>query len=1286
MQPGETTLPPSSAWKQLLDLGEQLVRSAVTSAQCELVEETTSHLLNGEARLWLSQPGYPLPGEPEVEVLPAAPASDLVQRARLSLTPLCERPDGQIFALSPDCPAVSAAAPLHGHESLLGVLEIRRSNSQPLTEQDLALFESLAQTAGMALEISRQEKLKNWRYGQLALVRDVSAQIASVLDVDELCRRVTSLIQQTFHYSFVAIFSLEADNSQNSSLLFRAAAHHAQAEPILQGFRIRLGEGIVGSAGLTGEQIVAPDVLIEPRYRLYSGLEETLSEACFPMKVEEEILGVLDVQSDQIDEFHEIDVLVLASLADNIAVALKNARLYSDLQIRAGQISSVFEISHALNSILDYEILLDEIVDLIQKRFAFPHVHIFSVHPGRRLIIYQAGSGERSRAMRDQMISYALDAPLGLIPEVARSGLPRLANDVSLEPLYVPPPMPPYNTHAELVIPLKLGEEVIGILDIHGAQTNAFSENDRSLFEALASTIAIAFRNASLYRSEKWRRQVAESFRDTAYQITSSADLDSMLDNILVRLESNLPCDAAAIWLVEEDADPEGGAQLPLQLAAVRGARADELKKFVENSPWIFETFNNLLATPEPTIRDPSDPPGPLGHALNFETEYSSIIAPLHAGSQPLGLLTLVHHSPGRYGSEAQSMTATFASYAAAAIQNTRLYTEAQQQAWVSTMLLQVAEASQTTLSLDDLLATMLRLTRLLVGVRKCAFLLRDESAPYFELKAWYGFDLLEGSRIRLPETTPALVRLDAVRAPLFLSGAAEDLGMTEMTLPHQSGTLVMLPLLVRSELNGVFLVSLQTARFHADGKDFDPKTIAILQGIAHQTSMTVENLRLLEARQEEAHVTAALLQVAQAVDSANDLTVVLEQIVQLLPVLVGVDTCVVYLWDPAAKTFRPEGVYAENRKHAQVLQKRSYPSNQYELLSFVFHSAIIHLCRINDLDENPDNWTHIETRPLNTLAESTVLPSGAWLLGFPLTVQSQVLGVLVTRIPNAAPAFWERRMEIITGIAQQTSMAIQNDLLKHEMVQNERMEREIQLARQIQKTFLPDQLPQLEEWELDVRWETARQMGGDFYDVFELGDDRLGLVIADVSDKGLPAALYMTVTRTLIRSKIREHDNPAAVLKEVNELLYTESPESMFITVIYAILSKSSGAMIYANAGHNLPLIHRAETGVVDQLPKGGMALGVLPDIELRNHHIAIQPGDTLFLFTDGACDTLSPQGEDFGEPRLRDLMVGNCCNSAGELLETLDAALDEFRQDMPRVDDVTLIALRRSNLLNGS
>ena len=1278
MQPGEMAYPAETEWKQLLKLSEQLVGLPDVLAQSVLVQESTALLLKGEARLWLSRPFYPLPGEADMDLLPGASAPDAVHRAYLTSTPAFVRINGRIGGAELADPVIAAAVPLIANDSRLGVLELRRAPDQPLLPEDIALLVGIAQASAMAFEMSRQEKLKNWRYDQLALVRTVSAQIASVLHLEELYSRVTDLIQQTFRYYYVAIYTRENHPAAASTLWFRAAAHNEDSQPLKPGFQVPLGDGLIGLAGQDGEQIIALDVLIDPRYHFYETLPETLSEACFPLKVEGEILGVLDIQSDQLDDFHEVDLLVLSSLADSIALAVKNAHLYSNLNDRISEISSVIEVSHALNSILDYEQLLDEIVLLIQKRFGYPHVHIFSVHPGRRLVIYQAGSGERSHAMRDKMISYPLDAPLGLISHVARTGKTFIANDVSVEPLYIPSEMPPHNTRAELAVPLLLGSEVIGVLDIQSAEANVFQVSDSSLFEALASTIAIAFRNASLYRSEKWRRQVAESFRDVAYQITGGSDIDSLLDTILARLETNLPCDAAALWLVDEDHPPELHTS-PLRLAAVCGVDAAALRQEMKNNPRIFDPLGALLLTSEPYIRDPQDPPGPLGTALHYASDYSSIIAPLRASENLLGLLILVHHTSGRYGSEAQSMTATFASYAAAAIQNTRLYTEAQQQAWVSTMLVQVAEASQTTITLDDLLATMLRLTRLLVGVRKCAFLLREENAGRYELKAWYGFDPPKGHSQWLAEALPALIRLNAARSPIFLTNAELEIGMPELALAGQPGTMMVLPLLMRSELIGAYLITLQTERSPETEATFDPRTSAILQGIAHQTSITVENLRLLDARQEEAYVTAALLQVAQAVVSAGEIREVLGNIIHLLPILTGVDTSAVYLWDITAKIFRPGAAYSENHRREQFLLKKSYSSGEHRLLDAILRTGAIHLSPVRDLDASPEFWTALDCRPLNSLVESATLPDGSWLLGFPLTVQDRLLGVLVTRKPDTNPVFWERRMEILTGIAQQTSMAIQNDIAKHEMVQTERMEREIQLARQIQETFFPERLPEAEGWELDVRWETARQVGGDFYDAFALANGRIGLVIADVSDKGMPAALYMTVTRTLIRSRIHEYDQPAGVLIDVNRQLFSESPEAMFITAIYAILDPRTGELLYANAGHNLPLIHRFEQDALEQLPKGGTALGVLPEVELQNHALTIQPGDTLVLFTDGACDTLAPSGEDFGEGRLRQVLALNSGNSAASLLEHLDIALSEFRQDMPPFDDVTFIAVRR-------
>jgi sigma-B regulation protein RsbU (phosphoserine phosphatase) len=349
--------------------------------------------------------------------------------------------------------------------------------------------------------------------------------------------------------------------------------------------------------------------------------------------------------------------------------------------------------------------------------------------------------------------------------------------------------------------------------------------------------------------------------------------------------------------------------------------------------------------------------------------------------------------------------------------------------------------------------------------------------------------------------------------------------------------------------------------------------------------------------------------------------------------------------------------------------------------LDAVLAKGTAHICTVAQAEVPVEDWPALTCIPLEDYQQDTHQVQGDWLLGFPLSAQNQVSGILVVRESNATPAFRERRLEILSGIAQQTSLAIQNDLFKREMVLNERIEREIQLARQIQQTFLPERLPVLDGWEIDIRWETARQVGGDFYDVFELPDGRIGLVIADVSDKGLPAALYMTVARTLIRATVRSHEDPADVLVEVNQLLFSDSPESMFITAVYAILDPQNGELLYSNAGHNLPFLYRAETSIIEQLPKGAMALGVLPHIPYEDHTLLIHPGDMLLLYTDGVCDTLSDTGEDFGEARLRDTALVYGDSSANEFLSGIDQILSDFRQETPLADDITMLVLRRKN-----
>ncbi|HNT53691.1 MAG TPA: GAF domain-containing protein [Anaerolineaceae bacterium] len=1261
-------------WRQFLNLSEALLAEPNAAAQAALLKKTLDTLLGCQSEVWFVAPAYPLPGEPDIHLLPAAEAPPLVRQVYETHEKDCSSDrDGLPLPCDKSRPPRQLALPLLSRDYLLAILLVERHGGLPLQPDEIVFLEGFCAHAAVALQISRQERLKNWRYEQLSLVRSVSTQISNLPDLNQLCQRVTTLIEQTFHYYSVSIFTMAEDGTD---LIFQAGSSGA-SRPVenVPNFRVKAGQGMVGTVGQTGEEILAQDVRNEPHYRAVSILPETRSEIALPLKVGERVVGVLDIQSNRTDGFHEIDLIVLRALANNVALAVEGTRLYTAVTWRAEQMEAIFEVSRALNSILDMDVLLDEVVEVIHKRFGYPYVHLFTTHWGRRTVEYVAGSGQRSEMICEKCLLYSIDDPQGIIPWVARTGQLRLVNDISQDPLYRPFELTPDETCSELCVPLKFADEVLGVLDIQSERPNAFDPADLSLFQSLASSIAVALRNASMYRTERWRRQVADSFREVASLIASNVTLEELLEKILNELERNLPIEAAVIWLLE---DPQSESFSPLRPIAAHGIGIERLLAVSREDPEVDSQLHATLISAEPQIRQPHEDYGPLGKAMGFPQDYSSIAIPLRVGDSSLGILALAHQSPGRYGSEARAMITTFAGYAAVSIQNARLYAASQEQAWIATILLQVSEASQAINNINELLETMVRLTPLLAGIEQCAFFLWDETLQVFSLEAEYGLNLSRAEPLLLEPELPALARLRESRSMVFVYDASSELALPAAGTSDEATTLVLLPLLARGEILGAFLVGHHAEVGAFNSSILDQHNMAILQGIVHQTAVAVENIRLLETRQEEAYVTAVLLQVAQAVVSQNDLDDVLEAIVHLMPILVGMDACAVYLWDAEAGEHHAVKAYSSDEDSIQDILAGDYRPGEFALLDAAVNSHDLVVCPEGEFAAPPGDWPDLVCLPPGQRPSPRQAARGHWLMGYPLAVKGEHFGVLVMQENGVPAGFQERRVELITGVAQQVALAIQNERLKVEMVARERLEREIQLAREIQQTFLPSHLPDLPGWELDIRWQTARQVGGDFYDIIRLGKGRLGLVIADVSDKGLPAALYMTVARTLIRA-LQGVESPARVLERVNNLMLVDSHNGLFVTAVYAILSLEKGTLTYANAGHNRPLLLRAQTDSIEQLARGSMAMGVMEDIKYEEHVITIEPGDGLLFFTDGLTDATSPSEEMFGEERILQIIQQVRGKDVCQLLETLDEAVRDFRQDAAPSDDLTLLAIRR-------
>lgn len=242
-------------------------------------------------------------------------------------------------------------------------------------------------------------------------------------------------------------------------------------------------------------------------------------------------------------------------------------------------------------------------------------------------------------------------------------------------------------------------------------------------------------------------------------------------------------------------------------------------------------------------------------------------------------------------------------------------------------------------------------------------------------------------------------------------------------------------------------------------------------------------------------------------------------------------------------------------------------------------------------------------------------------------------------------------------------------------LIVKERLERELELAREIQANFLQTEFPHLPGFICAARSRPARQVGGDFYDMIPLDPRRVGLVMADVSDKGIPAALFMALSRSLIRAEARRDPSPRQVLLTVNRLLQEMSQADMFVTVFYGVLDLEQGNLRYARAGHDRPLVYCTRTGECRFLQAKGIMLGILEDIDLEEAQDILEPGDRLVLYTDGVTDANSPAGEFFSAQRLQDVVCQAHAAGPQALCDYIFARLDEFQAGATQYDDMAVL-----------
>jgi serine phosphatase RsbU (regulator of sigma subunit)/putative methionine-R-sulfoxide reductase with GAF domain len=953
---------------------------------------------------------------------------------------------------------------------------------------------------------------------------------------------------------------------------------------------------------------------------------------------------VLDVQSDKLHAFDTDDVTTLELLGAQLALAIQEAFIYAAERRQSERLNALVEAARAVVSILDINKLLDEVVDLINDHFDYDRVHLFLRQEDQ--LVFSSGSGVHSERWLMENLSYKFDDP-GIIAWCASHAEAAVLQNVHEDERYIIGPGLD-DTQSEMTVPIRMGKYVFGVLDIQSPKPAAFRRQDLMLVQGLADTIAIALRNAGLFANEKRRRILAETLREVSTVLASALDLESVLQHILLGMERVVDYNAAIILLLDEEG-------VSFRVSALNGIEiAEEYWHMSIPADENFEALvDRILYIPNSSPEKPKATTGPL-----VASDILSV--PLSSSENRIGQLIIKRVAGQAFNREEKEIISTFANQAALAIMNAQLYMAQKEEAWISTALLQVAKATGQSTSLDEALRTVAQITLLLAGVEWCAIFLADGEIYRLAQIAGTSEDTanrFENFALR-PTTWPPLQDMIDTGFPILMDNTA--LRPPDLPMPVSVTQAVLLPLFTKGEVLGAMWIGQSTG-----GDPLTDRKVELLTGIANQAALAIDGAQLYLAQQEEAWVTTVLLQVAEAVNIQYDLDSTLETIVRLMTMLVGVSQCVIYRWDAEEGHFRGLKSAGLSATAELLAESTRIPRDSDPFFQALIETKL-------PLPAGDGKVYALPRLLVDIFGETTIL-------GIPLIAHNNPVAIMLVDYIDFAGHSGQRRLDILTGVAYQSALAIETARLQAEAIAAQGYEREIQVAREIQHSLLPERAPDIDGWSLSAYYRPARLVGGDFYDFIPLSNGCFALVIADVADKGIPAAMFMTVCRTLIRGVASSQNTPQKTLERVNTLLVRDSRSDLFFTCWFGILNPETGLLVYSSGGHNPPLLVRAN-GQVEELRVKGMALGIFEPVPLNQGEVILQPEDILVAYTDGLTEAPRKDMVEFGETDLYVNAIKYRHLNAEKIVQKIISAVDRFTQGQPAFDDLTLFILKRN------
>ena len=438
------------------------------------------------------------------------------------------------------------------------------------------------------------------------------------------------------------------------------------------------------------------------------------------------------------------------------------------------------------------------------------------------------------------------------------------------------------------------------------------------------------------------------------------------------------------------------------------------------------------------------------------------------------------------------------------------------------------------------------------------------------------------------------------------------------------------------------------------------------MSGIGDRAKGSIQNeLTILqESLRIEQSELAALYYVTQLVNSSLDLDEVLNQVMDQIIRLTKAERAFLMLKNDAGEL---------EFKIARHIDRETVEGSSFNISRTIVQ-------RVAE-QGNPIVTTNAQEDPRFRSQESVLSYSLRSILCVPLRVKEQITGVIYADNRLKAGIFGDRQRDLLTVFANQAAISIENARLHAKEIQQQLINQELETARGIQERFLPDKVPQHPEWDIAAFWHPARNVAGDFYDFYALPDGRLAIAIADVSGKGVPAALFMALSVTVLRFAMGLNFSPGELMNQANQAILSSQQSRMFATAFACYLDLESSVMQFASAGHNPPLLYRAATDQCEYLEVSGVAMGVFKEAQYAEDVVTLGEGDVLILFTDGITEAINEDQEEFEEGRLEKVVMQHASRPAQELVDLIIEAVAAFATEQGVFDDETLVVVKRQN-----